>query len=414
MSENQEVVVAELEKMRKDIKSQIRAEMKAEEEAAAQIQKEKEEYAKALIEELEKEHQEELKKLTPKKAAPAFNQRVGKYARSAGADEFVHWMKTGDNGNEKVLKWDNMIAEDGKVYEEATTSGRKALQVGADTEGGYLAPEDFYSTIIEKRDQLAWTQNVGINRIQTSLKNVQIPNEAVSMPRFAITAEEGAYSDTDPAFGEVDVTIYKFTRMNKFSEELMDDQAANLTEFYANSLARAWALTESYYIAVGTGSAQPQGVFVGGTAGLTFDSADYPAPAEIPELFYKLGNGYRMDAVWLMNDDTEAFLRGIRDANDFAFDPVGQNVGVRGSWRYETFYGGKPIYTETGVSTGGTGLKTVLIGNFGFYGLAEHTSLAVSRNPYLYQANGQVAFFSKIRWGGAVLQAEAFQYGTQA
>jgi predicted phage gp36 major capsid-like protein len=34
--------------------------------------------------------------------------------------------------------------------------------------------------------------------------------------------------------------------------------------------------------------------------------------------------------------------------------------------------------------------------------------MVVSRNPYLYQANGQIGLFAKVRQGGAVLQAEAF------
>jgi hypothetical protein len=36
------------------------------------------------------------------------------------------------------------------------------------------------------------------------------------------------------------------------------------------------------------------------------------------------------------------------------------------------------------------------------------------RNPYLYANSGKVALHFKRRWGGAVIQAEAFQYGTQA
>ena len=116
-----------------------------------------------------------------------------------------------------------------------------------------------------------------------------------------------------------------------------------------------------------------------------------------------------------MNDDTEGYLRKIRDANNWAFDYMRpENMGVTGQWMYSTFYGGRPIATETGVSTIGTGLKTVLVGDFSRYALVERAGLEVSRNPYLYQANGQVGFFAKFRFGGAVMQAEAFQYGTQA
>jgi HK97 family phage major capsid protein len=387
--------------------AKVRAELAAEEAEKAA----KAEHDQQIAEEAYKKGREEAEaeaKAQQKaweKKPPAYNKTVGKNAESEGSDEFINWMRTGDDGMKKVLK-----PADLSGYQEAG----KALQVGSDTEGGYLAPDDFYGDIVAKRDQMAWTRNVGINFWNTDKKHVDVPIEDTSMTKFAVTAEEAAYSDSDPIFGNVEITVYKFTRTNKFSEELLADEDSNLMNWYTNSLARAMALTESYYVAIGSGSSQPQGALVGGTAGLTFDSADQITADEIPELFYKLGSGYRRDAVWLMNEDTEGYLRKLRDANDFAFDMRGANLNVSGDWKYETFYAGRPIYTETGMSTIGTGLKTVLIGNWQYYTFAEHTNLAITRNPYLYEANGQIGFFARQRFGGAVTQAEAFQYATQA
>jgi HK97 family phage major capsid protein len=393
----------------KAIVAEAIAQMKAEQLAEQEAKAEQEAREKQLVEEAAKEAYEKAKaEFDSQKAAwdkkPQFNQRINKNDKSEGADEFAHWMRTGDDGNQKVLKKINI-----SDYPEAG----KALQVGSDTEGGYLAPADWYGRIVAKRDQLAWTRNVGMDIFPTSLKSVPVPIEDTSMSKFAVTAEEAAYSDSDPIFGNVDVTVYKFTRTNKFSEELLADEDANLLSWYTNSLARALALTESYYVAIGTGSSQPQGALVGGTAGLTADTLAMTA-AEVSQLFYKLSSGYRRDAVWLMNEDTEGALRAIRDANDFAFDPRGANLNISGDWKYETFYGGRPIYTETGMSTNAASAKAVLIGNWQYYTLAEHTNLVVTRNPYLYEANGQIGFFARARFGGAVTQAEAFQYCTLA
>jgi HK97 family phage major capsid protein len=57
--------------------------------------------------------------------------------------------------------------------------------------------------------------------------------------------------------------------------------------------------------------------------------------------------------------------------------------------------------------------KAALYGNFNYYAVAEREGLVVMRNPYLYQATGQVGLFARARFGGAVLQAEAFYYMTQ-
>ena len=61
-----------------------------------------------------------------------------------------------------------------------------------------------------------------------------------------------------------------------------------------------------------------------------------------------------------------------------------------------------------------SGRSVIVIGNWKYYGIVERNEIVISRNPYLYQGNGQVGFFVNIRFGGAVLQAEAFQYAQHA
>ena len=385
----------------------VQAEMKAEHERAkAQADHDKsiaEEAYKLAREEVEKEFKAKETAWQGKPAA--FNTRVGKNDKSAGKDEFANWMKTGDDGNQKVLKYIDLSG-----YDEAG----KALQVGSDTEGGYAAPDDFYGSIVEQRDQMSWVRNVGINFWPTDKNKVQVPTEATKMSKFEVTAEEGSYSDSDPIFGNVELQIYKFTRMNKFSEELLSDEAAGLMDWYSRSLSRALAMTESYYVTLGSGSSQPTGTTIGGTAGLTADTLALTA-GEISTLFHTLGNGYRKEAVWLFNDNTLGILRGIRDSSNWAFDPNGVNLHINANdWQYETFFGGRPVYVEEGMATNAASAKVAVFGNYNFYMFAEHTNLVVIRNPYLYEASGQVAFFARSRWGGAPTQATAFQYATLA
>jgi len=75
---------------------------------------------------------------------------------------------------------------------------------------------------------------------------------------------------------------------------------------------------------------------------------------------------------------------------------------------------GHQVLTSSANAAQTSGLKPIVFGNWNFYALVERHGLIISRNPYLYQGNGQIGLFSKIRMGGAVLQAEAFQYGTMA
>ena len=74
---------------------------------------------------------------------------------------------------------------------------------------------------------------------------------------------------------------------------------------------------------------------------------------------------------------------------------------------------GVPVFVTSAMPAMTAGLKSVLVTNPDFYGLAEREGMTVQRNPYLYQANGQIGLFAKFRLGGAVLQAEAHYYLTQ-
>ena len=55
-----------------------------------------------------------------------------------------------------------------------------------------------------------------------------------------------------------------------------------------------------------------------------------------------------------------------------------------------------------------------MVGDPQFYALAERQGLQVSRNPYLYQASGQVGFFNTFRQSGKVLIEEAWAGGAMS
>jgi HK97 family phage major capsid protein len=288
-------------------------------------------------------------------------------------------------------------------------TGKAALQEDTPTEGGYLVPNDFYPNIVAKRDEMSIPRRAGARVIGTSRDYIDIPVEDSSLAKFAITAEEAAVDQNEPTFGQVSVKVHKFTKLIKISEELLEDNAANLEAFLSDALARAWAETENYYTLVGTGSGQPQGVFIGGTAGLTFDGSGAIAVAEIPELYFKLGDGYISGAVWVMRNATLGYLQGLT-GNNFQLVPTPASAGIGQTpfrlWNHD-------VFTSDSAAAIAASAKTVCWGNWNFYGLVERRGMRVRRLNELYAGNGQVGILATARWGGAVLQAEAFQYGTQ-
>jgi HK97 family phage major capsid protein len=171
------------------------------------------------------------------------------------------------------------------------------------------------------------------------------------------------------------------------------------------------AQTEAYYVAIGSGTNQHQGIFVGGTTdGLTFDSSGNITPDEIFELFMKLKTGYQSNAAWLMDNDTWRYLVTLRDTNNWAFSTADMATIGTGSAQAGTLYG-KPVFLQDDIDTRAASTTVIMVGDPSYYALVERRGLTISRNPYLYQANGQVGFFNTFRQGGKVLQTEAWQGG---
>ena len=290
---------------------------------------------------------------------------------------------------------------------------KAALQEGTTTEGGYLVPVGELGRIIEKRSETSLLDKLGVMPFSTDRDTFNIPTEDSAMTRFTIVAEEGAISgaQNEPTFGQLAVTLYKFGKLIKASTEILSDENSGLEAYLSRAIGRAWAATDNYYAQLGSGSSQPQGVFVGGTAALTLDAAAAIGAAEVPELIGKLKVPYRSGspgAVVVMNRTTAAYLAGLTgDQFQFRQPPAsilnagGEDLGI-----------GYPVFATEDCAAIGAGNKSLLFGNFEYFGWVRNRSLEVVRLNELYRTNGQIGIWAEFRAGGGVLQAEAFNYAT--
>jgi len=317
---------------------------------------------------------------------------------------YEYWLRTGDDGYLRKLGL-NVGADEMARYPNAKEA-IKALQEGDNAEGGYLVPPDYYTAeIIARRDKMSIVRQCGARIFNTSRDKMSFAVEDADMARFTLTAEEGTYNDTDRAYGQKDASIYKFTRVTKISEELLSDAAHPLMANLATQFAREEALTENYYLAVGTGSGQPEGVFTGGTSDAVTDTGSAVSTTGFLDLWGALGSEYRNQASWLSHGMTQIEYRKLRDTSNWTLGDMYMTIDAEGQERLIN----RPYFTQDDIGRASDNGDTLLLGDFYFYAFVENSGLIVTRNPYLYEATGQVGFFARKRFGGVVLQAEAFQ-----
>jgi len=93
-----------------------------------------------------------------------------------------------------------------------------ALQVGTDSEGGYLVPDEFEHTLVEALEEENFFRSIA-TVIQTSSGDRKIPVVATKGMASWID-EEGAYPESDDVFGQVTIRAYKVATMLKVTDEL--------------------------------------------------------------------------------------------------------------------------------------------------------------------------------------------------
>lgn len=276
------------------------------------------------------------------------------------------------------------------------------LSEGVDANGGYLVPEEFERQIVDALKE----ENVmrKLCKIITTANERKIPVAAThSVAQW--TAENAAYTESNPTFDQKTIDAYKLTDLIKVSIELLDDSAFPLEPYIAQEFANAFGVAEETAFCVGTGSGQPTGLFTanGGTVGITAAGATAVTADEVISLIYALKAPYRKNAKFLMNDSTVAALRKLKDGNgQYLWQPsvqAGQPDKLLG---YE-------IYTSPYVPVMAAGAYAIAYGDFQNYWIADRTGRTVQRLNELYSTNGQVGFVATERVDGKIILPEGIQ-----
>ena len=276
-----------------------------------------------------------------------------------------------------------------------------ALQVGTDSEGGYLVPDEFEHTLVEALEEENFFRSIA-TVIQTSSGDRKIPVVATKGTASWID-EEGAYPESDDSFGQVSIGAYKVATMLKVSDELLNDSVFDLEAYISKEFGRRIGAKEEEAFFTGDGKGKPTGIFsaTGGAsdgvttaaAGITFD--------DVMDLFYAVKSPYRKKAVWVLNDTTVKALRKLKDNNgNYIWQPsvqAGQPDMILN----------RPYHTSAYVPEVAAGAKVMAFGDFSYYWIADRQGRSFKRLNELFAANGQVGFLASQRVDGKLILSEA-------
>ena len=309
---------------------------------------------------------------------PRPNQRTGR-----GSDEY------------KAAFWTAMRNRGGHF------AVQNALQIGTDSEGGYLVPDEYERTLVDALQEE--------NKLRTLCKIIRTSSGDRKIPLVAShgtaswVEEEGTIPESDDAFGQITIGAHKIASMIKVSDELLQDSVFDIESYIATEFARRVGDAEEAAFIGGDGSGKPYGLLHssnGAAAGVTAASATALTSDELLDLIYSLKSPYRKRAVFLMHDSTIKAIRKLKDGNSQYLWQPGMKEGEPDRLL------GYRLVTSTHMPAIAAAAKPILFGDLSSYWIADREGRSMQRLNELYAATGQVGFRVTQRVDGRLVQTE--------
>lgn len=293
-----------------------------------------------------------------------------------------------------------------KVFIDAET---KAMSVGDETAGGYLAPPELVQDIIKGVQLISPIRPLAQVR-QTSRRSVQYPiRSGVFAAKWV--AETGTRSETAGlTYALEEIPNHEMYADVLVSDQDLEDAVFNLEQEILDNCTEQFAKAEGAAFVSGTGQGQPEGILT--NANISADAQAGSATGNVTAagliaIWGNLKTVYSKQATWLMNRQTIAQIRGLVDSQGrFLWEPGladGTPPNLLGSPYIEV-----PDMPSTPSVTGTT--YPILYGNIKRgYLVVDRINVVVRRLQEKYAESGQIAYLVRKRVGGQVVLPEAIR-----
>ncbi len=277
------------------------------------------------------------------------------------------------------------------------------LSEGVDGDGGYLVPEEYDKRLIQTLE----SENI-FRKLATTIttEGKHKINIAATKPSAAWIDEGEALQFSDATFSQINLDAHKLHVAIKVTEELLYDNKFNLEAYITTQFGKALGNAEEDAFINGTGGDKPLGILAdegGAEVGVTTASATTITADEIINLVYSLKRPYRKNAKFILNDQTIAVIRKLKDGlGNYLWQPAltaGEPDRLLG---YE-------VITSEFFPTIEAGKKVIAFGDFSYYNIGDRGSRSFAELKELFAGNGLVGFVAKERVDGKLVLPEAIK-----
>jgi len=306
-------------------------------------------------------------------------------------------------GNRPVPANDNdaLTSEQHTAFLTYLRTGRDETKALTTTSGSAIvAPEDVQTTILEKI-----AEQSPVRRLATAIRMggplLQIPRLVDEVDVGTVT-ETGTRPEDEPSFEQIDLKPFEMSVIVPVSRIMLEDSAIDLSGYINGHLARRYGQKENTWFINGNGTTQPEGVLTS-TEVLTNEvTADELSVDDLIDTFYGIKSGYSQNGAWLMNRQTMATVRKLRDGDGNLIWQSGLSAGQ------PSLLLGRPVFEAPDMPNVAAEATPIIFGDFATgYLIGDRVDFEFDTDDKTGWGTGIVKLLSRRRLGGRVVLGEA-------
>jgi HK97 family phage major capsid protein len=278
----------------------------------------------------------------------------------------------------------------------------RALIVGDDTKGGYLAPAEFQAEVIKGIVDISPIRQA-VRVGSTSSGSVILP-KLTGRPTANWVGEDEERDETTMTYGQLEIPVHELACYIDVSLRLLEDSAVNIESEIASELAQEFAVKEGSAFSNGDGVKKPLGLQRANIAAVINGHATNLNADKLIGLMYGMPAVYRNSGSWMMNGTTLGLVRVMKDAQGNYIWQPGLQAGQPSTLL------GRPVIEDPTMPDVGANAEPIQFGDFSkAYRIYDRVGMSILRDPYTQATKGLVRFHARRRVGGGPVLTEALR-----
>lgn len=278
-----------------------------------------------------------------------------------------------------------------------------AMSVGTDSEGGYLAPDDFGGRLLSELLAFGGVRALAQVISTDGGNTIEWPTVDDTAEEGEILAENATATRGEMTFGVKSIGAFKYSSKDiAIPFELLQDQRVDLEAFLLEALRTRLGRGTNRHYTVGNGTTQPEGVVTAAAVGRTGASGQTDSVIwdDLIDLEHSVDIAYRMgpNVGYMFHDTTLAALKKIKDGQ-------GRPLWVPGVATSEpNTINGHRYSVNNHMAEMAASARSILFGDFSKYLIRDCMQVTLFRmTDSAFTRNGQVGFLAFMRTDGRLI-----------